>query len=168
MNNDAGLPACIRTLEYRLPVAALAKWANRRLSHTELAAGGRRYSFLYSGSTCANGGVPYTADLQADVVPAGGEAVLVRGAVIIPPEHRAAVATMCGSRGRAAAFLDGLAASPAFCGQSLEAILTTSLPQNPAGCFCTPPMVQHKWWLALSTVHYALAREAGRLPAVVA
>lgn len=146
-------------VDYKIPETALCKWADQCLSCLHDGAGERRYCFAFTGSTCMDGGKPYTANMQITVA-VSGDRVVVRDALIFfREEDLPAAAQMCEYQKRGEEFFRQLQQSPPFCGKTLEEILAVPAPLNPAGCFCTEPMVNHKWRLALSTVHYVLAQE---------
>ena len=146
----------VNYVDYKIPETALRKWVDQCLTCLRDEAGERHYRFAFTGSTCNDGGKPYTANMQI-TVEGRGDRVMVRDALIsFSEEDTPAAAQMCEYQKRGAALFRQLQQSPSFCGKSLEEILAAPTPLNPAGCFCTEPMVNHKWRLALSTVHYAL------------
>ena len=159
MGQGQGDEADPRRSDYRIPEDALRKWADGCLTCRHTGSGRRRYCFAYTGSTCVGGGDAFTANLQIVVEESARGPVVADALVAFPVECRSAVRKMCEYQKRGEPFLDELQEAPSFCGKTIDEILAEREPENPAGCFCTPPMVNHKWRLALSTVHYALASE---------
>lgn len=149
----------VKYVDYKIPETALRKWADQCLTCLRDEAGERRYRFAFGGSTCNDGGKPYIADMQI-TLEGNGDRVVVRDALIsFSEEDLLAAVQMCEYQKLGDEFFRQLRQPPPFCGKTLEEILAAPVPLNPAGCFCTEPMVNHKWRLALSTVHYGLAHE---------
>lgn len=143
-------------VDYQVPEAALRKWATQCLTCTAPGEDRRRYRFEYVGSTCENGGAPYTAHLEVLLRDDARGPVITDGLIHFSEEDLPAARQMCAYRERGEALFAELQQAPDFCGAALADVLNTAVPTNPAGCFCTRPMVAHKWRLALATVHYAL------------
>jgi hypothetical protein len=155
-DNAVGLSPC---MEYDVPEAALRKWAEKCLTCLHDQNGECRYRFQFQGSTCMNGGHPFTAHLQI-LLRREERGLVIRDALIFfAQEDMGVVTRLCAYEERGQAFLDELQTAPSFCGQTLEEALSQPLPTNPAGCLCTQPMVNHKWRLALSTLHYSLCHQ---------
>jgi hypothetical protein len=147
---------------YSFAQRALKKWREQQLKREPAADGTEHFMFTYQGSTCCNGGTPFTAILHALL--SGCEstagAVVERAWIEIPDYQKEAASRMCSSPGRTAAeakpFFDVLAQNADFAGQNLETVILREVPENFAGCFCGRPHINQKWKAALSTVHFAL------------
>jgi hypothetical protein len=149
----------VQYVDYRIPKATLRKWADQCLTCLRDEEGQRRYRFAFEGSTCTDGGKPYTANMQIALDVSEGRVIVRDALIFFSEEDMPAAAQMCEYQQRGEEFFRQLQQPPAFCGRPLEEILAAPASLNPAGCFCTEPMVNHKWRLALSTVHYALEQE---------
>ena len=143
-------------VDYDVPEEALRKWAGQCLECVQSGDAERTFRFRFEGSTCMNGGDPFTAELQIRLAREARGMVITEASIAFPAAQMEAAGAMCAFRDRGQVFLDGLRTAPWFCGQTLEEALSRSVPTNPAGCLCTEPMVNHKWRLALCTLHYAL------------
>jgi hypothetical protein len=155
----SSLAGKVKYVDYGIPESALEKWVGQCLTCLANEGDKRRYRFTFEGSTCMDGGEPYNAHMQV-LLEATERGVVVADALIFfAEEDMNAAQKMCEYLNDGEAFFQALQKSPAFCGRTLEEVLAEPMPINPAGCFCTEPMVNHKWRLALSTLHYALAQE---------
>ncbi len=146
-----------KTIDYPVSLRALEKWDSERLELLPGSGDARHYRFLYNGSTCTNGGTPFSAYLHVEVRGSGKKRVIGNAYIDIPENQREAAAAMCAARSHSSgsgAFFDTLAAPAKFCGRSLEDVILEDKPVNYAGCFCSPPMVRDKWNMALSAVHF--------------
>lgn len=143
-------------VDYDIPEAVLRTWADNCLTCVDGKDGERRYRFQFEGSTCMDGGAAFTANMQILLVREQRGVVVKDALIFFPEQDMGTVSKMCAYQDRGREFIEGLQSSPSFCGQTLEEALNQPVPTNPAGCFCTPPMVNHKWRLALSTLHYVL------------
>lgn len=156
-------------MEYPVAERALAKWSTERLDEIDRNDSLLHLRFRYNGSTCTNGGTPFAAHLHVclEHEPGGrpsppGDPIIKSAWIEIPDEHRTAASEMCAAI-RPVGFLDHLAEKADITGTTLAEALRADVPVDYAGCFCAAPMVNEKWKLALSTIHYALAK--GILPA---
>jgi len=152
----------VKYVDCQIPEGALRKWADQCLTCTHREEGKRRYRFTFSGSTCTDGGTPYNAALELVLEEKEPGIVVTEALIFFSAEDVEAARQMCEYQKRGEEFFVELQQSPTFCGRTLEEILAEPVPINPAGCFCTEPMINHKWRLALATVHHALSLEAAR------
>lgn len=155
-----GLESCALSLDYAIPVSALARWSQTSLSLEPMADGGRHYRFRFAGSTCVGGGLPIHATLHALLRAHARGIVMENGWIEIGAED-AGLRETCGYHADREQLIESLLRPPDFCGKTLEEILTAPMPVNPAGCFCTRAMLNHKWRQMLSTIHYTLRRAEG-------
>lgn len=151
------------SIQYPVAERAIRKWSAERLERIDDENGQLHLLFRYRGSTCTNGGSPFEAHLHVRVGSwcAPQDAVVESAWIEIPDNQRGPAGAMCAAV-RDGGFFDRLAEPAEFSGSRLEEVILEDVPVNYAGCFCAPPMVNEKWKLALSTVHYALA--TGALP----
>jgi hypothetical protein len=151
---------------FSYPVArkALAKWATEKLERVDSGDGAVHFRFRYNGSTCNNGGVPYTAFLNARIRADGadGRWTIDRAWIEVPEDERPKAALMCAAPGDDAGrvrFFADLEAPQEFSGYPLEEVIARETPENFAGCLCGKAHVNQKWKMALSAMHYALANQ---------
>lgn len=143
-------------MNYAIPAAVLAKWAAERLVRVPAPSPEQVFVFHLEGSTCSDGGTPFGLALRMALGDSPRGPVVTDARVELDPREHAAHRALCGWRQGGEQFLRQLQQPAFFCGQTLDEALAQLVVTNPAGCLCTPPMVHHKWQLALSTLHYAL------------
>lgn len=151
-------------MDFPYPFAhrALKKWRDQQLKREAAADGMEHFMFTYQGSTCCNGGTPFTAVLHIFLsgFESASSAVVEKAWIEIPDDQREAASRMCSSPGHTASegrlFFDELARNAEFAGENLETVILREVPENFAGCFCGRPHINQKWKAALSTVHFAL------------
>ena len=69
------------------------------------------------------------------------------------------VKEMCGFKQQGDDFLEKMSDFEKMRGRVVSEILAEETKPNHAGCFCTEPMTNQKWRMALSTMYYTLAQE---------
>lgn len=163
MNNpDQGQspPLRVRPLRYPIAPQALANWWNFDMKRKGAADGGTQFTFRYLGSTCTNCGTPIETLLHAIIKP-GPESATIARAWIEFDEDDEGHPRMCEFNARGKALVEELGQPASFCGRTLEAAIAGLTEINPAGCFCAPAMINHKWRQMLCTIHYGLSQEKG-------
>jgi hypothetical protein len=145
-------------MDYPVAERALIKWTKERLKLIEVSEKFCHYRFEMDGSTCSNGGVEFKAFLHANISPPP-QSLIEKAWIEIPEEEQASAAHMCccfksGPKERQTYF-ESLKKDASFTGESLENEILKELPLNHAGCLCYQPMINQKWKMALSTIHYA-------------
>lgn len=145
-----------RQFSYPVAERALKKWSGTQLEQRSVP-DGEHFSFGYQGSTCNNGGTPFSAILHALI----DSASVIRQAWIeIPESEKDGAAEMCAAPGSTAEeaepFFRKLAEPAGFIGRDLESVILEEVSENFAGCFCGRAHINQKWKIALSTMHYAL------------
>lgn len=142
---------------YPIPVRALDTWWKFDIKRHLQPDGATHYVYRYLGSTCTNAGSPIESWLHAVLRPAGGRMIVERAWIEFDEEDEGHQ-RMCeyGLRGREIA--EELRQPAAFSGQPLEEALASLVEINPAGCFCQPAMINHKWRQMLCAIHYGLSR----------
>lgn len=113
-----------------------------------------KYIYIYQGSTCRDGGTPFISIFHVNVEVRDSGICFIKGWIELPTDNNLGAAKMCEFTGER--FLQRLKEPPAFCGLNIEDILKMPMKTNYAGCLCHEPMVNDKWRMVLSTVHYAL------------
>ena len=147
-------------MNYPVAERALKKWNNERLETLSSDEGVSCYRFHYEGSTCRNGGQSFNAFFHIEI----DDSTTVRKAWIeIPKESETAACQMCVSPSKepdkARDFLGRLAKDADFTGRKLEDVILEDQDLNYAGCLCHKPMIDQKWKMVLSTVHYNINKE---------
>lgn len=145
--------------EFPYPVSkrALEKWSKERLELLEKSDEKRLYRFRYSGSTCTNGGTPFEAHMNVEILGAADQATIKKAWIEFPEEERESAARMCTASGgtdQAQRFFGKLTESHDISGRRVEEVITEDVQVNHAGCFCAPAMVRDKWNQVLSTIHW--------------
>ncbi|MCK5735484.1 MAG: hypothetical protein KAH21_03355 [Spirochaetaceae bacterium] len=154
-------------MSFSYPVAerALKKWAKKQLEREPAENGLEHFSYIYHGSTCNNGGTPFTAVLHAVIKDSDGLVIIEKAWIEIPEDEKEAASEMCAAPGSGAEdampFFQKLGEPADFIGRDLESVILEDVPQNFAGCFCGRSHINQKWKIALSTIHYFLNSEAG-------
>ena len=151
-------------MEYSVALRTLKKWSADRLERYEpgsgFSAGSEGYTYRYEGSTCNNGGTPYTALLHVVISGVGPLRIVEDARIEIPEDQKEAASQMCAAPGTGAAdaepFFSKLAAPADIVGRELSEIISEEVHENFAGCFCGPPQINQKWKTALSTIHYSV------------
>lgn len=152
----------LQPIDYPIPARALDRWWKFDIQRHPATEGHLHYAFRHLGSTCTNCGKPIETQLHAVLLPRAARWTVERAWIEFDEEdegHR----RMCEYAQRGQEFVAELARPAAFSGQTLEAAIAAVAEVNPAGCFCDPTMVNHKWRQMLCAIHYGLSRvEEGR------
>ncbi len=145
-----------RRVPYRTNLKALRRWAAERVSFEARKDGGLDALFRYDGTTCANTGRPLTFYYGVSLGPSeAGHPIQEQWCGPAPGD--AGHTFMCGYVSDRGALMAAIASEKPLLGRPLEEALAWQRPFSPAGCYCEPASRQHKWGLALETIHYALA-----------
>ena len=148
-----------REITYPVAVRALEKWKNNNLDILDRSNGAVHFRFLFNGSTCNNGGTPFKAFLHAIFNSSEMDPRLSKAWIEVPEDQIENVAEMCGFKQQGEQFLNNFSLFEKMQGRAVRDILSEETELNHAGCFCTEPMTNQKWRMALSTMYYALAQE---------
>lgn len=149
----------LRDFPYPVAVRALEKWKNNNLDVIEKSAGTTHFRFLFNGSTCSNGGTPFKAYLHAVLNSSESDPHVRKAWIEFPEDEIENVKEMCGFKQHGENFVSDLTNFKDMEGRALKDILAEETDLNHAGCFCTVPMINQKWRMALSTMLYALNQE---------
>ena len=153
---DSATPAPrVQSITYPIPSRALDNWWKFAMKRSTLVGGATHYTFRFRGSTCTNCGKPIESLLHAVLRPGAGGMTIEQAWVEFDEEDEGHP-RMCEYNKRGKALLEDLKQPAAFCGQALEAAIAGLGEVNPAGCFCTAAMVNHKWRQMLCAIHYGL------------
>jgi hypothetical protein len=143
---------------YSVNEKALRRWAAERLKLERRADGTVDARFRYDGTTCTNMGRPLAFDYFVKL----GQRE--QGYPIC--EQRCAPAAddtghrqMCQYLADPAQLMDAIGREKPLLGHALDEVLGWRRASTGAGCYCDPASREHKWGLALETIHYALHRD---------
>lgn len=144
-------------MKYPVAERALKKWQSERLEKLETGDTSVHYRFEFIGSTCNNGGTEFKAHLHAHI---SEDNIIEKAWIEIPEEEQEGAALMCASPSKdplkAKSFFDAFKEDAEFTGSALEETILAEVPLNHAGCLCYPAIVNQKWKMALSTMHFDL------------
>jgi hypothetical protein len=149
----------LRDISYPVAVRALEKWKNNNLEIVERSGDTVHFRFRFNGSTCSNGGTPFKAYLHAVLSSCNVDPRVSKAWIEIPENEIENAEEMCESKRSGDEFLRRLSHFADMEGKAVSDILADELDLNHAGCFCTEPMINQKWRMALSTMYYALCRQ---------
>lgn len=142
---------------YSVNAKALQRWAAERLTLREHADGSIEARFRFDGTTCSNLGRPLAFDY---VVTLGQRAdgYPIRGELCSPAPGDTGHTQMCQYLANPAQLMDAIGREKPLLGRPLAEVLDWRRAPVSTGCYCDPAARQHKWGLALETIHYALHR----------
>ena len=143
-----------QNFSYPISTRALGRWAENNLEIVEEVEDSTHFAYNYEGSTCSNGGTAFSSLLH--VVVEGPDLLIRKAWVEIPPDSLPSAKNMCSYESGGEGFLQSLEKQASFCNKTIEEVLRKKRPLNHAGCYCTDAMVNQKWQMVLSTIHYAL------------
>ncbi len=154
--HDRAFVPLVREAKYGVNRKALRRWASERLKLDRRDDGGIDAVFRYDGTTCTNMGQPlvfyYGVRLGRRE---DGYPILEQWCG--PPPGHAGHTYMCKYRTGADELMASIASDRPLLGRRLDEVLAWRRPSCSAGCYCEPASREHKWGLALETIHYALA-----------
>lgn len=155
----AGAPPLTRGARYSVSPDVLRRWSSQRLRLRVLEDGAVEATFRYDGTTCSNMGRPLAFDYTIRLAPPdqGYRITDLRCAPAPGDEgHR----YMCSYLEDADGTMRAIASEGPLLGHPLDAVLRWARGRGVAGCYCAVASREHKWGLALETLHYALSRGA--------
>ena len=145
---DADTPS-----RYAYPDKALRRWSRELLMVDSCGDQSVEATFRPDCKTCSNMGVPFgfvysiKLGLRRDGYP-------IRKLSCRPSDSD--YQCMCSCLEDPDGFPQAMISAPGFTGQTLSQILEWNPLVEPAGCLCRQPSRDHKWKIALQTVHYKL------------
>ena len=146
---------------YSVNTKALKRWAAERLTLEPAADGGVEARFRYDGTTCNNMGRPLAFDYFVKMGPREA-GYPIREERCLPAPDDTGHTQMCQFIADAGPLMESIRREKPLLGQSLDDVLAWRRPSTGAGCYCDPASREHKWGLALETIHYALHEGAAR------
>jgi hypothetical protein len=142
---------------YSVAPEVLRRWAEQRLRLRVLEDGGVEARFRYDGTTCSNMGRPLAFDYEIRLAPRE-DGYTITGLHCAPAPDDAGHTFMCEYIADAERLMRAIAADRPLLGRPLEAVIGWRRGESAAGCYCEAASREHKWGLALETLHFALAR----------
>jgi hypothetical protein len=139
---------------YSVNVKALKRWATERLS-LEPRADGVDARFRYDGTTCTNMGRQLAFDYFVRLG-SREEGYPIREQRCTPAPGDAGHTQMCQYVADPGPLMDSISREKPLLGHPLQDVLTWRRTPTGAGCYCDAASREHKWGLALETIHYAL------------
>jgi hypothetical protein len=137
---------------YSISPRALQRWSDERLHIQRRPDGGTVYSFLLSGSTCNNMGMPIEVEMIV-TTDADGR---IESARSYPSANDRGCHLMCAANGNATSFFTETGECSDVIGQTIEQAAFREWDVEPSGCFCTAGNRRHKWRNVFQTLHYAM------------
>jgi hypothetical protein len=153
----AGAPPLTRGARYTVSPDVLGRWSKQRLRLRVLEDRSVEATFRYDGTTCSNLGRPLAFDYTIRLAPReeGYRITDLRCAPAAGDEgHR----HMCSYLEDSEGIMRDIASGPPLVGHPLDAVLRWPRGRGAAGCYCAAPSREHKWGLALETLHYTLSQ----------
>ena len=139
---------------YSISPRALQRWTDERLHIQRRPDGGTVYSFVLSGSTCNNMGMPVEVEMIV-TTDADGR---IESARSYPSASDRGCHLMCAANGNATQFFTATGECGDVIGQTIEQAAFREWDVEPSGCFCTAGNRRHKWRNVFQTLHYAIQR----------
>jgi hypothetical protein len=149
------LPTRSASADYAIAERALRRWANERVTTHPRADGGMTCSFLLSGSTCNNMGMPIEVEM---IVTTDGEG-RIESARAYPSANDRGCHLMCGANGDATRFFTDAGDCREVIGLTIEQAAFRDWQVEPSGCFCTAGNRRHKWRNVFQTLHYTINKQ---------
>ncbi len=141
---------------YQTNPKALRRWAQERLQMRAREDGNWEMIFRYDGTTCSNLGRPLAFDYHVRLGPRD-TGYTIQALSCRPADGDTGHQQMCGYRENSERLMAAIAGEKPLLGQPLAAVLGWRRGASPAGCYCDAASREHKWGLALETIHYALS-----------
>ncbi|MFZ0340208.1 MAG: hypothetical protein WAL45_19415 [Terracidiphilus sp.] len=150
-------PAIDRNANYQTNKKALERWAEERLTLREEPDGCVDAVFRYDGTTCTNMGRPLTFLYRVKLGPRA-EGYPIREQECLPAAGDDGYTYMCRFVEDANALMAAIEREKPLKGERLDAVLEWKRIAAGAGCYCEVSSRDHKWGIALETIHYALVQ----------
>jgi hypothetical protein len=140
---------------YSVNTKALKRWAAERLSLEQHADGTIDARFRYDGTTCTNMGRPLAFDYFVKLRKRD-DGFLICEQQCVPAPGDTGHQYMCQYLANAGPLMEAIAREKPLLGRPLDEVLAWRRTATGAGCYCDASSREHKWGLALETIHYAL------------
>lgn len=144
---------------YSINARALRRWAAERLVLETRADGTVDARFRYDGVTCTNMGRPLAFDYHVSLG-TRAQGYPIRSQRCAPAEGDCGYEFMCKYLADGPALMAAIEREKPLAGRPLAEVLEWHRAPLAAGCYCEAASREHKWGLALETIHYALHAES--------
>ena len=142
---------------YSVSSEVLARWSKQRLKVRVLEDRSVEATFRYDGTTCSNMGRPLAFDYLIRLAPRE-EGYRITDLHCAPAPGDEGHTFMCSYLEDAEGIMRTITGEQPLLGHPLDAVLQWPRGRGVAGCYCAAPSREHKWGLALETLHYALSQ----------
>lgn len=159
----AGQSPLTPNARYSVASDVLKRWAEQRLEVRVLADRTVEAQFRYDGTTCSNMGRPLAFDYRVRLS-SREDGYTITDLRCAPAPGDTGHTFMCGYIEDAAGLMGSIEGEKPLLGHPLDAVLRWQRGRGPAGCYCAAASREHKWGLALETLHFALARDESAAP----
>ena len=139
--------------DYAYPDKALRRWSRELLIVDSCDEQYVRATFRPDCKTCSNLGVPFGIDYSIELGPRR-DGFPIRKLACQPRDSD--YQSMCSYLKDPEGFPREMVGVPGFVDQQLDQALEWDPVVEPSGCLCRQPARDHKWKIALQTVHYKL------------
>jgi hypothetical protein len=154
---DAPAPSVASANSYAYPDKALRRWSRELLTVDSRDEQSVRATFRPDCKTCSNLGVPFGVDYSIALGPRR-DGFPIRELACRPSDSD--YQSMCSCLHDPDGFPSEMVSTPGLTGQPLGQALAWNPVVEPAGCLCRQPARDHKWKIALQTMHYKLHTDA--------
>lgn len=153
---EAGRAPLTLNARYSVSADVLRRWTAQRLQLRVVEDGSVEARFRYDGTTCSNMGRPLAFDYHITLGPRE-EGYVITDLHCGPAPGDEGHTFMCSYLEDAEGMMKAIASEQPLLGHPLDEVLRWARGRGVAGCYCAAPSREHKWGLALETLHYALA-----------
>jgi len=141
---------------YEFPAKTLEKWSRERL-RIERAAGGRLTAhFHFDGKTCSSLSRPLAYEYRLELELEDWNGYRITAASCTPAPGGRGHRFQCEHLSDPEGFSRLTASAPGIAGRTLDEACAAPADVSPSACLCSQANRNHKWWLVVQTVHYAL------------
>jgi hypothetical protein len=150
-------PGIDRNAKYQTNKKALERWTEERLTLRMEPDGSVDAVFRYDGTTCTNMGRPLTFLYRVKLGPRA-EGYPIREQECLPAADDDGYTYMCRFIEDADALMASIEREKPLKGERLNAVVEWNRVPTGTGCYCEVSSRDHKWGIALETIHYALVQ----------
>ena len=154
---EQGTAPLTRAARYSVSADVLGRWAKQRLRLRVLADRSVEATFRYDGTTCSNMGRPLAFEYVIRLAPPE-DGYRITDLHCAPAPGDDGYTYMCAYLEDPDDIMRAIASEQPLLGHPLDAVLQWARGRGVAGCYCAAPSREHKWGLALETLHYALSQ----------
>jgi hypothetical protein len=157
VERPAGSPPLTRDARYSVSPDVLGRWSRQRLALHVRDDRSVEATFHYDGTTCSNMGRPLAFDYRIRLAPPE-DGYRITDLRCTPAPGDDGHTYMCSYLEGPEEIMRTITSEQPLLGHPLDAVLSWARGRGVAGCYCAAPSREHKWGLALETLHYALSQ----------